>query len=105
MCPDAPSRRSRRYHFDYCYPAMLTVFILLTGEWIDAMEPACAILGTGYALFFIFVVLLGKYLLMNLLVAVILTEFAEDEDAERHHAPRRGAMRRQTDPQAPRASS
>ena len=58
---------------------MLTVFILLTGEWIDAMEPAAAIVGPICSLFFIFVVLLGKYLLMNLLVAVILTEFQEDD--------------------------
>ena len=68
------------YHFDYCYPAMITVFILLTGEWVDALEPAAAVLGPGCSAFFIFVVILGKYLLMNLLVAVILTEFAEDDD-------------------------
>ena len=59
--------------------AMLTVFILLTGEWIDAMEPAAAIIGAGCAAFFIFVVVLGKYLLMNVLVAVILKEFAEED--------------------------
>eukprot|EP00325_Prymnesiales_sp_UTEX-LB-985_P005588 CAMPEP_0174713198 /NCGR_PEP_ID=MMETSP1094-20130205/13955_1 /TAXON_ID=156173 /ORGANISM="Chrysochromulina brevifilum, Strain UTEX LB 985" /LENGTH=329 /DNA_ID=CAMNT_0015912361 /DNA_START=1 /DNA_END=986 /DNA_ORIENTATION=+ len=61
-------------------PAMITVFILLTGEWVDALEPTMAIEGGVAAIFFIFIVMLGKYLLMNLLVAVILTEFAEGED-------------------------
>ena len=72
-CPDGLHEKPR-HHFDYCYPAMMTVFILLTGEWIDALEPAAAILGPGCSAFFIFVVLLGKYLLINLLVAVILHE-------------------------------
>ena len=70
------------HHFDYCFPAMLTVFVLLTGEWIDALEPAAAILGPSVAIFFIFVVLLGKYLLLNLLVAVILHEFQEGDSKE-----------------------
>ena len=48
------------YHFDYCGPAMMTVFILLTGEWIDATEPAVDLLGPIASAFFIFVVLLGK---------------------------------------------
>ena len=46
-------------------------------EWIDALQPAAAILGPGCAWFFIFVVLLGKYLLINLLIAVILHEFQD----------------------------
>lgn len=39
---------------------MITVFILLTGEWIDAMEPAAAIEGAVSSIFFIGVVLIGK---------------------------------------------
>ena len=48
------------YHFDYCGPAMITVFVLLTGEWVDATEPAVALLGPFASSFFIFAVLLGK---------------------------------------------
>ena len=34
-----------RLHFDYFGPAMLTVFTLMTGEWIDAMNFATAASG------------------------------------------------------------
>ena len=54
---------------------MISVFILITGEWVDAADPVVAIHGLGSTLFFIVVVIIGKYLLMNLLVAVILCEF------------------------------
>ena len=91
LCPDGLEEKPQ-YHFDYCGPAMITIFILLSGEWIDAMEPAAAIQGMLCSLFFIFVVLLGKYLLMNLLVAVILTEFAED-DADGPATTRRDTAR------------
>ena len=80
VCPDGLLEKPH-YHFDYCGPAMITVFILLTGEWVDALDPVFAIMGPSVAGFYIFVVILGKYLLMNLLVAVILTEFAEEDDA------------------------
>ena len=66
------------FHFDYCAPAMITIFILLTGEWVDAMSPVTAILGPDASAFFIYVVLLGKFFLLNLLIAVILCEFGED---------------------------
>ena len=59
--------------------AVITIFILLTGEWVQAMHPVTAILGAPASLFFVAVVLIGKFLLMNLLVAVILTEFQVEE--------------------------
>lgn len=78
LCPDG-LREKPLHHFDYCFTAMLTVFVLLTGEWIDAMEPVADILGPHVCVFFIFVVILGKYLLMNLLIAVILNEFQDND--------------------------
>ena len=44
------------------------------------MEPVAAITGPEASIFFIAVVLLGKCLLINLLVAVILTEFGDDSN-------------------------
>ena len=80
VCPDPNLLEKPPYHFDYCYPAMLTIFVLLTGEWVDVTESAAHVVGPGVSIFFILVVLLGKYLLVNLLVAVILGEFGEDEE-------------------------
>ena len=65
------------YHFDYCGPAMLTIFVMITGEWVEASHAAAGVLGPSVNFFFIPIVLIGKFVLMNLLVAIILTEFAE----------------------------
>lgn len=77
VCAQALEEKPR-FHFDYCGPAMITIFILLTGEWVEAMEPVASIEGPSASAFFILVVLVGKFMLMNLLVAVILHEFADD---------------------------
>ena len=69
-----------RYHFDSFAPAWVTIFILLTGEWVDAFTPAAAQLGPVVAAFYIGVVVVGKYLVLNLLIAVLVAEFAGDED-------------------------
>ena len=59
------------YHFDYCGPAMITVFVVITGEWVDVTEPVIALEGEWSASFFIVVLFLGKFLLLNLLVAIM----------------------------------
>ena len=56
---------------------MLSVFILVTGEWVQPMQGAADVVGPAIAGFYIPIVLIGKFLLMNLLVAVILTEFED----------------------------
>ena len=81
QCADKSLAEKPYYHFDYCGPAMITIFILLTGEWFEALEPAAYILGAPVSLFFIFVVMLSKFLLLNLLIAVILNEFAEESSS------------------------
>ena len=49
--------------------ALISVFILITGEWVDLMQPVTSVLGPSASVFFIGVVILGKFLLINLLVA------------------------------------
>ena len=84
-CPgevcDGGLEEKPHFHFDYCAPAMISIFIILTGEWVDAMEPVAAELGPQASSFFIMVVIIGKFLLMNLLIAVILYEFADDAES------------------------
>ena len=76
VCADG-MRDQPRSHFDYCGPAMLSVFVVLTGEWVDVMEPVTDIVGPFAALFFITLTVIGKYILVNLLIAVILKNFEE----------------------------
>ena len=52
-CPDGELEPLPHYHFDYFGPAMGTVFCLMTGEWIDLMEPATAAVGPAASIYFI----------------------------------------------------
>ena len=56
-----------RYHFDYFGPAMLTSFVVMTGVWVDAMVPAYQAIGGAAIAFYIAALLIGLYLLTNLL--------------------------------------
>ena len=79
VCPDGLQEKPLS-NFDYCMPAMLSVFILVTGEWVQPMQGAADVVGPAIAGFYIPIVLIGKFLLMNLLVAVILNEFQQQGD-------------------------
>ena len=81
LCPDPDLNPLPRWHFDYFAPALMTVFVLMTGEWVDAMVPAVGAYGLPAVLFFVLVVLLGRYLLINLLIAIVLESFADDSDS------------------------
>lgn len=62
---------------------MLTVFIVMTGDaWVSPMMDGISVLGPHAAVFYIVVVLVGTYLMMNLLVAVLLHLFSQKSDAE-----------------------
>ena len=78
--PPPPRPALTRYHFDYCGPAMLTIFIVLTGEWVDAMDPGVGAVGPVASLFYLGVVVVGRYLIINLLIAIVLNAFADDTD-------------------------
>lgn len=52
-CPNPDLVPTPRWHFDYFIPAMMTVFVLMTGEWVDAMDPAVG--ASGYPAVFYFV--------------------------------------------------
>ena len=78
ICPDKSLEELPRFHFDYFVPAIETVFVLMTGEWVDAMDPGIQSVGPYASIYYTFVVLVGRYLLINLLIAIVLNAFADD---------------------------
>ena len=86
VCPNEDLEELPYYHFDYFGPAMQTVFILMSGEWMDAMSPATEVMGWTAMIYFISAVLIGRYFVMNLFVGVLLNAFAEEEEEEADNA-------------------
>ena len=93
ICPDSTLEPLPRFHFDHFIPAMITTFVLLTGKWSEAMEPAARAVGPVGILFFGSAVVVGMYFIMNLFIAILLGVFAEefgqhdslsDEDDDSH---------------------
>ncbi len=80
VCPDDALEEKPRYHFDYFGPAITTCFIVMTGTWIDPLAPAVAVGGQKMVLYFVLLVLVGCYIIMNLFVAILVNAFADDED-------------------------
>ena len=71
-----------RYHFDYFAPAMITCFVLMTGAWVDPLGPAVEAAGPYVSIFYLTVVIVGCYIIMNLFIAILLNAFADSEDVE-----------------------
>ena len=72
-----------RFHFDYFGPAMMSVFIVMIGGWTDPMGAAADVAGTAVAAcFFVFVLVVGCYLFMNLFIAILLEAFAGGDEEE-----------------------
>jgi hypothetical protein len=82
VCADPDLDELPHYHFDYFSDALQTVFVLMTGEWIDAMDPATATLGPQYCIYFIVVVVIGRFGVMNLFIGILLNAFADSEEGE-----------------------
>lgn len=78
--PDAPP--FSRHHFDYFGPSMITVFILLTGTWYVPMMEVVECTSTVSALYFIAIVIIGTYLIMNLFLVVLLQLFTLEINAD-----------------------
>ena len=103
LCPIADLDPHPRLHFDYFVPAMLTVFTIMTGEWVDAMGVGVQAVGVKACLYYIGVVLVGRYLIMNLLIAIVLSAFS-DEDDEAKEPPSPAPSHRKRTPITPSGS-
>ena len=69
---------SVRYNFDTFPRAFLSVFILLTGEnWNEMMYNAMRATSNFACFYFIIVTVLGNFIIVQLLVAIVITNFDE----------------------------
>ena len=82
VCPDEDLEELPHYHFDYFAASMQTVFVLITGAWIDLTNPAVSVVGFQALAYFIPGVIIGRFLMMNLFIGVLLNAFGEDEDGD-----------------------
>ena len=69
---------SIRYNFDTFHQAFLSLFILLTGEnWNEMMYNAMRATSNFTSLYFIIVIILGNFIIVQLLVTIVITNFDE----------------------------
>ncbi len=68
-----------RTHFDYIGPAMLTVFIVMSGSWYDIMMGQAAV-SSSAPMYFVAVLVVGTYLLLNIFITILLEQFSADPD-------------------------
>ena len=68
-----------RMHFDFFEPAIITVFILMMGDWLEAMTLAVEATSASACLYYLAVMLVGRYVLINLVIAVVLSSFGEED--------------------------
>ena len=62
---------------------MMSVFIVMIGGWTDPMGAAADVAGTAVAAcFFVFVLVIGCYLFMNLFIAILLEAVAGGDEVE-----------------------
>jgi hypothetical protein len=69
-----------RHHFDDIYWSIVTIFQILTGEnWNEVMYDAMRATSPIAALYFLFVLVCGNWVLLNLFLAILLDNFASEK--------------------------
>ena len=64
------------YHFDTFPVALVTVFVVVSGEnWNDVWYSAHQAIGAGAGVYFVALVVIGNFMLLNLFVAILLGHF------------------------------
>jgi len=85
LAPGAPPEDTPREHFDDLPHALLTTFVVTTGEgWTDIYANAMAVAPRAAAAYFTALVVVANYVLLNLIIAILLTNVsdADDDDDE-----------------------
>ena len=72
-----------RHNFDTLLWALVTVFQVLTGEdWNAVMYDATLASGSWSSLYFVALLVIGNFLVLNLFIAILLTNFSAQEVAD-----------------------
>jgi hypothetical protein len=92
--PEAYGGDLPRHHFDTFWWSFVTVFQVLTGEnWNEVLYNA--ILGTGWTgsvVYFVVLNVLGNYVIFNLFMAIVFSQFDGDDDEEEDEAEEEEAL-------------
>ncbi|CAG9459996.1 unnamed protein product [Pedinophyceae sp. YPF-701] len=83
-----------RHNFDNIYWSVLTIFQILTGEnWNEVMYDGMRKVGWYAAFYFVLLVVVGNYIILNLFLAILLDNFsgyAEEQEEDEQAALRKG---------------
>jgi len=74
-----------RHNFDDIYWSVITIFQILTGEnWNEVMYDGIRATTWAASLYFLLLVIVGNYIILNLFLAILLDNFggADDEDED-----------------------
>ena len=70
-----------RTNFDSISKAMTTVFVVVSGEnWNDVWADTKAAVGSWVAPYFILLVVMGNFVVLNLFVAILFDGFSKQQD-------------------------
>jgi len=70
-----------RHNFDNIYWSFITIFQMLTGEnWNEVMYDGMRQVSAWASVYFIGIVVLGNYIILNLFLAILLDNFAEEAE-------------------------
>jgi hypothetical protein len=86
-----------RTHFDFIGPSMLTIFVIMSGSWFDIMMAQEAV-SPGSSWFFVMVLAIGTYLLLNIFITILLEQFAPPEEDEEDEEEGAEAMDKEAEP-------
>jgi len=70
-----------RHNFDSIFWSIITIFQILTGEnWNDVLYDGMRAINSWAAIYFIILVVLGNYIILNLFLAILLDNFGAGDD-------------------------
>ena len=79
-----------RHNFDTLLWALVTVFQVLTGEdWNEVMYDGMAATSNASAFYFVCLLVIGNFLVLNLFIAILLTNFGQQEITTEYEGTRK----------------